>query len=212
MNGFEHLGELAELYALGALDARERDDVERHLARCAQCVRRLAEAERDVAVLAASQTQYAAPPTLESRLRRAVRPHAFPAWAAAVAAAFVVGFAPATYFWQQNEAMHALMTADSAALSRIATAPHRAVAFSPMPGGSNASVMYGPDGSWYVVVVAHVSKTLTVAWMHDGRQTVLGTAVPHGDLAMLYLPSSHRMDRLALMDGTAVVAEAQLAY
>jgi hypothetical protein len=48
--------------------------------------------------------------------------------------------------------------------------------------------------------------------MHDGEQTMLGQAVPHGDVAMLYLPKSHRMDQLALMDGAQVVAQASLRY
>jgi hypothetical protein len=130
----------------------------------------------------------------------------------AVAAALVVGFLPAAYWWQQDRTMRAVMASDSAALSRLANAPHRSAAFTPMPDGSTASVMYGHDGSWYVVVVAHPAKALEVCWMHGGRQIALGTAVPHGDVATLYLPKSHRMDRLALMDGATMVAEAQLAY
>jgi hypothetical protein len=41
---------------------------------------------------------------------------------------------------------------------------------------------------------------------------MLGNAVPNGNVAMLYLPKSHRMDRLALMDGDRVVAEATLSW
>jgi hypothetical protein len=41
---------------------------------------------------------------------------------------------------------------------------------------------------------------------------MLGTAMPHGDVALLYLPKSKRMDQLALMDGEQVVASAQLAF
>jgi hypothetical protein len=72
--------------------------------------------------------------------------------------------------------------------------------------------MYALDGSWYVVVVRNPSKSLSVAWMHDGVHTMLGNAVPNGNVAMLYLPKSHRMDRLALMDGDRIVAEAALSW
>jgi hypothetical protein len=48
--------------------------------------------------------------------------------------------------------------------------------------------------------------------MHDGQQTMLGDTVPHGRVAMLYLPKSHRMEQLALMDGPRIVALAQLPY
>jgi hypothetical protein len=212
MNSEPHLGDLAELYALGALDERERRDAERHVYECNECMQRVAEAEGDVALLAASQPQYAVPASLGWRVEDGLRPQGVNPWLAAVAAALVIGLAPAAYFWRQEQTMHVSMAADSQALNRLATTPHRSAAFSPMPEGATANVMYGRDGSWYVVVVAHTSKALAVAWMHGGRQTVLGTAVPHGDVAMLYLPSSHRMDRLALMDGGAVVAEAQLAY
>jgi hypothetical protein len=72
--------------------------------------------------------------------------------------------------------------------------------------------MYAPDGSWYVIVVREASRPLAVIWMHDGQHTMLGSAVPKGNVAMLYLPKSHRMDRLALMDGDRVIAEAALSW
>lgn len=75
-----------------------------------------------------------------------------------------------------------------------------------------AEVVYAPDGSWYLVVVRDAGKALDVVWMHDGERTMLGRATPRGNLAMLYLPKSHRMDRLALMDGGRVVAEATLSW
>jgi hypothetical protein len=213
MNGSErHLDDVAALYALGALDDPQRRDVERHVVGCDRCAARLGEAERDVAQLAEAEIAHPAPSDLASRLASIVQPPIVASWVVAVAAALVIGFLPAAYLWQQDRAMHAVMTSDAQVLSRLATAPHRSAAFSPMPGRSTARVMYGPDGSWYVVVVAHPAKALDVCWMHGGRQVVLGTAVPRGDVATLYLPKSHRMDRLALMDGETVVAEAQLAY
>ena len=66
--------------------------------------------------------------------------------------------------------------------------------------------MYAPDGSWYVVVIRNATKALDVVWMHDGERSMLGRAMPVGDVSTLYLPKSHRMDTLALMDGDRVVA------
>ena len=129
----------------------------------------------------------------------------------AIAAAFLVGLLPTSYFAVENRALHVAMTSQSEAMGRLAAA-HRSADFRPMTGGPPAQVMYAPDGSWYVVVVRDVSKSLSVAWMHDGAQTMLGHAVPHGSVAMLYLPKSHRMDRLALMDGDRVVALATLTW
>ena len=108
--------------------------------------------------------------------------------------------------------MHESMVAENAAIKQLAAGPFRTAAFAAMSDGSDARVMYSPDGSWYVVLVRGATRALQVAWMHDGERTMLGTAQPHGDVAMLYLPRSHRMDQLALVDGPTVVAEAQLAY
>ncbi len=214
MNELEHLGDAADLYAIGALDDEEREAVDRHVARCPQCAALLGRAEERVAVLAAADVPHVPPSQLARRVALAVgrhpsRPFAF---AAAVAAAFVIGVLPSAYFWQQNRAMNATMLVDAAAMNRLASMPHRSAAFSGMSDGSAARVMYAPDGSWYVVLVRGVSNALSVVWMHGGKRTMLGTTIPHGQVAMLYLPRSHRMDQLALMDGRRVVAEAQLAY
>lgn len=214
MSEFEHLDEAADLYAIGALDDAQREAIDRHVARCDQCARILAAAEDRVAVLAAADAQHAPPAQLERRVVSLVRrqPSRLRALIPAIAAALIAGLLPSAYFWQQNQAMHAAMVAESDAMNRLALMPHRSAAFTQMSSGSAAKVMYAPDGSWYVVFVRGASKALSVAWMHDGQRTMLGTATPHGQVAMLYLPRSHRMDQLALMDGERVVAEAQLAY
>ena len=46
-----HVGEAAELYALGALDEREQAGLEAHIAHCAQCLRRVGEAEETLLAL-----------------------------------------------------------------------------------------------------------------------------------------------------------------
>lgn len=217
----EHVGELAELYALGALDEGERAAVDRHLIRCSVCAQSVAAAERDVALIASLETQYSAPVELQARIEHIVRarssaiaPLSQRAWAfpAAIAAALVVGLLPSIYLGMENRAMHGEMLAQNAAMERVVAMPHRTVAFTPMPGGPAARVTYAPDGSWYIVMVSSVSKPLAVVWMHDGERSMLGHASPRGNVAMLYLPKSHRMDKLALMDGDRVVAEAALSW
>ena len=108
--------------------------------------------------------------------------------------------------------MHAAMLAQDAAMARVTGSPHRMAAFHPMQASPPAEVAYALDGSWYVIVVRGASKTLSVAWMHGKQRTMLGDAVPRGDLAMLYLPKSHRMDRLVLMDGDRILAQATLSW
>lgn len=218
MNG--HIGDDAALYALGALDAREQRAVEEHAARCAPCAERLAAVSDDVAAMASLEPQHAAPPALGARIAAtlerggatAIKRPGITRWSAAFAAAaalIVLAVAPSAYLWQQNRSMHETMLAESAAMARIATSPHRTVAFASI---TNARVMYGPDGSWYCIVVRGIHAPVQVAWKHGGSMTMLGTAVPHGDVAMLYLPKSHRMERLELMEDSNVMGEAQLIF
>jgi anti-sigma factor RsiW len=214
VNALGHLGDAADLYAIGALDDAERQAVDRHVAGCDQCTALLGAAEQRVTILAEADARHVPPAQLQRRVASIVRrPPSRPfGFAAAVAAALVIGLLPSAYFWQQNQAMHATMVADADAMSRVASMPHRSAAFSSMSDGSAARVMYAPDGSWYVVLVRGASKALSVAWMHDGQRTMLGRTTPNGEVGMLFLPKSHRMDQLALMDGERIVAEAQLAY
>src|SRR5579864_7164998 len=85
-NGGEHLGEDAELYALGTLGEVERGRVERHVLTCDECAARVGEAE--AVVLALIQPERANAPALPSRAPAfAGRPR----WIGAVAAAVVAG-------------------------------------------------------------------------------------------------------------------------
>ncbi|HEY4434043.1 MAG TPA: zf-HC2 domain-containing protein [Candidatus Cybelea sp.] len=222
-----HVDDRAALYALGALEEGEAASVRTHIAECVACAQAVGAAEADVAFAASLEPRLEAPVELGPRIerllsggelraidrRRQLSSSASP-WLAA-AAAFVIGVLPSSYFFAENRRMHNAMTVQSAAMDRLASSTHRVAAFRPMPKmpeGSSASVAYAASGDWYVIVVKDVSRTLSVAWMHDGEQTMLGQAVPHGDVAMLYLPKSHRMDQLALMDGAQVVAQASLRY
>ncbi|HLY03216.1 MAG TPA: zf-HC2 domain-containing protein [Candidatus Cybelea sp.] len=209
-----HAGERAALYALGALDDAESAAMEGHLRVCAECAKLVGEAERDVDTIASLETRRRAPDELTKRVERLLAPASrqrasWPRFAA-IAAAFVIGVLPSVYLWERNAAMRDAMLSQSAAMDRLATSEHRTASFRPTSEALAANVMYAPDGSWYVIVVRGASHALQVAWMHDGAQTMLGVAVPHGRVAMLYLPKSHRMEQLALMDGPRVVAEAQL--
>jgi anti-sigma factor RsiW len=216
----DHIDESAALYALGVADDELRGRIDRHVAQCDACNELLGAAENDVAAMAAAEPLHqlaAAPvaprPQRQQQQQQPRRPptSAWPVWGA-LAAAVAIAVLPSAYFWRQNQAMHGTILANADAMNRLAVSSFRTAAFNGMNQGASARVMYAPDGSWYVVLVHGAAKPLQVAWMHDGRQTMLGRAEPHGDVAMLYLPKSHRMNQLALVDGERVVAEAQLAY
>ncbi|HMF29676.1 MAG TPA: zf-HC2 domain-containing protein [Candidatus Cybelea sp.] len=209
----EQIADIAELYALGALDDSERAAVDEHLRGCAACAQLLGNAERDVALIASMEPQRASPGDLQARVERTMRtPQQIWMPVMAIAAAVAIAFLPSLYLWSQTNAVHRAMLTQTAAMERLAGAPHRMTHFRTMPGMPPAEIVYAPDGSWYLVLVHGASKTLSVAWMHDGTKTMLGDVVPRGRIAALYLPKSHRMDRIALMDGDRIVAEATLSW
>jgi len=203
----DHLGELAALYALGILEPNEQRSAEEHLTHCDACRRLLAQAEADVAAMAASQPQFEPPATLRAP-RTQVRRTPGPAMWLAVAAAVAIAVLPSGYLLEQNLAMRQSELMESQVMARLMTGPHRTVAFA----GTDARVMYAPDGSWYCIVIRGATAPFHVMWPHDGMQTMLGTAMPHGDIALLYLPKSHRMNQLSLMKDGQVVGQAQLVF
>ena len=214
-----HVGDYAALYALGTLSDAERARVDAHARHCDACARLIGAAESDVAAIVAAEGLLEAPQDLQARIERSLRgvtalaPRRERAlWPLAMAAALLVGFLPSMVFWQQERAMRETVALQNAAICRVTSGAHRTAAFRSSDAREVASVAYGADGSWYVVVVPNASKPMHVVWMHDGERTMLGMAMPHGDVATLYLPKSHRMDTLALMDGSRVVAQAQLTY
>jgi hypothetical protein len=217
----EHVEDRAALFALGALDEAERAAVETHLRGCTACALTVAAAEEDVALVASMEARYEAPAELEGRIAGMLRPSRTVSgrtqrtqWTipAALAAVLVLGLLPPAALWTENRRLHDAMLAQSSAMDRIAVGSHRTARFQSTGAPLGAEVMYAPDGSWYVVVVRNARKSLQLAWMHAGERTMLGSTVSLGDVAMIYLPKSHRMDRLALMDGDRIVAEASLSW
>ncbi len=203
----DHLGELAALYALGILERAEQRNADEHLTHCEACRRLLAQAEADVAAMAAAQPQLEPPAALRAPQTQTRRLPQTGVWLA-VAAAVVIAVLPSGYLLEQNLAMHQTELADAQVMSRLASGPHRTAAFA----GTDAQVMYAPDGSWYCIIIRGATAPLHVMWPHDGTQTMLGTAMPHGDIALLYLPKSHRMDQLSLMKDGQVVGQALLVF
>ncbi len=88
-----HIGENAELYALGSLGDLERAQVEAHVANCAECLRRVGEAEETVLGLERETAEVPLPSDVRAPEFRSRRPVA--RWwmgAVAAAAALIIGY------------------------------------------------------------------------------------------------------------------------
>ena len=59
-----HIGELAELYALGSLETGERAAVERHIRTCVECADRIRSAEETIAFVSDLEPHHEPPHTI----------------------------------------------------------------------------------------------------------------------------------------------------
>ncbi|TAM89965.1 zf-HC2 domain-containing protein [bacterium] len=148
-----HLDELAELYALGDLDERERRDVERHARVCSVCAQRLAESCQTVYALSALLPDAGEPPSLPVPVPAFVRP-VWKALAALAVAAAVLLAVISGVLLQRLDAQRgeiAALRAPQIALAQghFAHLPLRAAA----AGAPRGKVIYALDRSWYYVLI-----------------------------------------------------------
>jgi len=218
-----HLGELAELHALGALESLERAQVETHVATCASCARALSIAEAAVAALddiyvpqlepperlrsrIAASAQAAVPPAL----RRAPRPNFYATAAALLLAAGIGGGALVEHSEEIRQASH-----DSAVLATIATSHFNHVAFIAREASAPVSkVLYARDGAWfYVVIDSATCNCRVIVRSAAGDERDLGMPEVRGSTATLFTRDFPRPTLLKLVDASGrVISGAALPY
>ena len=162
----DHLGELAALYALGnprtARSARGRGTLAR-LRRMPALARASASRRyRDGGGTAAVRSDRC---NARRRAQRRAYRVTLPRMALAFAAALVIMLLPVGYLLEENLSMHQAMASDTAAMARVATSPHRTVAFS----GTDAHVMYGTGR---IMVLHRYSRRDAHRCTSCGRTTV----------------------------------------
>jgi anti-sigma-K factor RskA len=185
----EDLHDLTAAYALDALDPRERDAYEEHLATCARCRAELGDLQGVVAALAVVPEGPAPPPALRGRIlaaARAERPNVVPlrprwavpsAVAAAVAACAALGFG----LWSlslRSDLADARKAPTVAALSgangvaAVSASGRATLAF--------ASLGQPPAGKTYEAWVIEPGAAPQPAGIFRGRTLVLTRDVPKG--------------------------------
>lgn len=191
----EHIGESAELYAIGALDSAERAAVDDHIAHCPHCLRRVGEAEETV--LALERANAIDRPRAGARApipfaRRSVT------WLLplAAAAAFVLGLLFPRPAPQHDVATLAMIGSH---FSHAQFTGH----------GPPAKVIYARDRSWYYVIVASRARYAVVG-IHHGSSTSLGTTQPSGATSALFTRSHVAFERLELRQNGTVMGSASI--
>ncbi|MDQ2679872.1 MAG: zf-HC2 domain-containing protein [Candidatus Eremiobacteraeota bacterium] len=222
----EHIDDLAELYALGALDKTEMRDVEIHIEGCAACADRLIQAQESIAAIEVLQDRFDPPPALGARLQRSLdagAPRAavyrstsmrgWPAVALALAAAVALFLVPFSLLMKQNTTMHSALSQDDTAFAQLLGSGFRGASFQARPQDQvQAKVLYAPGGQWYYVIIMHPKPGTQVAYVHDGKMEMLGECAMRGHTGTLFMVVHHKMPELAILQSGEVIADAHLAF
>ena len=182
-----HVDERAELYALGALDAAEARALETHVAHCAECRRRVGEAEEAVLVMDGQFAPMPPPASLASRVR-ASRTRAAGrgvSWYA-LAAACVVLLLPSLVLLsmlmqaRDTERVHAAATL-AMVNSHFAHAQFAAL----RPAAPHAKAVFARDGSW-VYVIVDAPRSFGVALEANGSRRTAGATRVYGNASEFF--------------------------
>lgn len=201
MQADAHIGENAELYALGALSESEHAAVDAHIADCAECLRRVGEAEETVLALereAVAEPQAAQPANVLPLRRRGVSVWWIPA---AAAAALILGLLVPRMPAQQQQQSPPLLAMIHSHFSHAQ--------FSGPAGAPAAKVIYARDRSWYYVIVEG-SHRYEVDGVHAQQRTNLGTTQPVGATSELFVRMTQRFETLELREGGTVAEKASI--
>jgi anti-sigma factor RsiW len=227
----EHIGELAELYALGVLEPEERGPVDAHVAVCALCARALGAAESTIAALdetfipqleppgrlgsriaASAQTVTAPAPRREQpRASRTARPAAgFLATAAALLLAAGIGGGVLV----ERSADGRQAARDSAILATIASSHFNHASLTPRdPAAPVSKVLYARDGAWYYVVVDSATCACRVVASTASGERDLGEPEVRGSTATLFVRNLPRPRSLELVGASGrIISGARLVY
>jgi anti-sigma factor RsiW len=206
----EHLGENAELYALGQLDALESSRAQRHVRTCDECAKRLGDAEAAVLRLIESGGVTPAPSRLDPHVRR----HAGPpyGWIAAVAAAFVIGLLP----WGISALRHpdSASGANQQLAMNAMLAGHflHAPAVALVDGAPVAKVIYPREGGWLYVLVGPANRPVQVVAITGTQRKTIASIEPAGQTRTAFVQITRRVSSVEFLEAGRAVASAHIAY
>jgi len=204
-----HIGEAAELYALGLLSQNEAASIDDHARGCERCAQRLGEAE---AVVAATIRPRDVPPALGLRVARLrSRPdRTFERAAALAAAVLVLALLPFFIFWQSmrshrdTEAMQ-----QRAALAMVGSHFLHTPFTKLTPDAPMAKAIFARNGRW-IYVVAQSNEPLEVVAAAGASRLQLGTLKVTGNVAQLFVEPSRQARFVLLMQGDRTLARAAI--
>lgn len=210
----EHIGDDAELYALGLLEPERRGEIDAHVVSCDACLRLLGEAEETAASLAGALPSVTPSELLGARLSRSSRPVARSrAWYAgiALAAAMLIALGAS---WLQIGSLRDKLHAEDLAVATLVHSHflHVTMTTTPAAGALAAKVVYARDGGWVYVLVDRPGGAVDVVATIDGKPWQGGTAIAADDTATLLLHPPGRPTTIEIRRDGSLLATAKLVY
>jgi len=211
----QHLGDDAELYALGLAGTDRVDEIEAHLAQCTECRERVVAAESVAASLSSALPAVPAgtpaASTTPSASEVPARPFPRRGWFAPLATAAALLFAVTTAI--EGSAANTASTqiaATNTALLAIA-ASHFGHTTLTTSSGVIAKAIYARDGAWCYVVADHAPPGAHVVAHRGGVARDLG-ALANGAPATLFVRGAGKVDRVEIVAGDQIVAHGVPVY
>ncbi len=233
----DHIGEDAELYALGMLDSARRAEVELHIVGCDACLERVGAAEATALSLAAPLPRVEPSPGLRARLLASAVENAPPAggaragrlavrlarervergrlslWGRLAAAAILVLAVGLGFSFYRNAQLNAALRDDDLAFVSVVHSHFEHVTLRPIGTAAPAAkVLYAKDGSWIYVLVDRARSKLRVEATVGGVRREFGTLAPHDGVATLFERHAGKPSFIVLVGPAGPVASALLQY
>jgi anti-sigma factor RsiW len=208
----DHIGESAELYALGQLGELESSRIEKHARTCDACAKRLGEAEAAVLHLIESGSVAPAPPAELDRRIRFAKPKPPRAWIAAVAAAFLLGLLP----WGVMELRRPpepTASGQQLAMNAMLAGHFLHTPFTALVAGAPAAkVIYPREGGWLYVLAGPANQTLDVVAVAGTKRTTIASIPPGSATRAAFVTITQRVTSVQLLENGKPAASARIVY
>lgn len=207
----EHIGENAELYALGQLDELETTRAARHARTCDACAKRLGDAEAAVLHLIESGDVATETPTqLNRRVRFVKRPPL--AWISTVAAAFLIGLLPwgVTTLRHSNEGIgsNQQLAMNAMLAGHFLHTPVAALA----PNAPKAKVIYPREGGWLYVLVGPSNQSIDLVAIAGSRRMTIASLAPGTDTRATFVQIAEKVTSVQLLENGTPIGAARIVY
>ncbi|WP_317995671.1 zf-HC2 domain-containing protein [Vulcanimicrobium alpinum] len=199
-----HLGDDAELYALGMTEPEQRGAIEAHLASCDACRARVADAEAAAASLAAALRPLPRHAELvEAQPQATGAPRRLRLGFGLASAAALVFAATSVIEGIGERGASAQLARTDVALTALASSHFAHVTLASAPAVS-AKALYARDGAWCFIVAGGVPAGARVVVRRGGRTGELG-ALSGAAPATLFTRRPGRVDDVAIVDAHGTV-------